>query len=213
MTKKIEKLKQLATNKLIDVIRHTFSDDVVFNYLEDLEKEKNKYIDMNRTVDEYPYLSPMTTCASRKNTKSVKKLLEMGANPNQCNIFGFSPLNWAAFDGNVEMATDLLNHNANIYYKDNQEKQCSTTIAFINGNKQLFVFLISHIDRVDELERIRKEIINKSNKNSIEMERIKYKVSPTYAEECIAYLGKIILKYELDESIEVKKKLLKVNKV
>ena len=96
---------------LIQMLQNNKFDEEIYQYLVEhpLEDVDNRDL-KNNTL--------LVLCSSRKYIKSLTKLLEMGANPNMANIWGFTPICWAAHDGFIEMLNALILYKANISHRD-----------------------------------------------------------------------------------------------
>ena len=111
---------------LIEMLKNNKFDDEIYQYLLDhpLEDVDNQDL-KNNTL--------LTLCSSRKHIKSLTKLLEMGANPNMANIWGFTPIGWAAHDGFINMINVLTQHKANTLHRD--EKGHTPALIAIKNNR------------------------------------------------------------------------------
>ena len=70
------------------------------------------------------------------NYASVKELIESGAEVNQPDKQGWTPLNWAAAKGNLEIVGLLLQHGADVF-KAGRDQRTPAMIALAAGQAEV----------------------------------------------------------------------------
>lgn len=130
-------------NILIDMLHNNKTDTQIYQYLlnnpsEDVDNQDMK----NNTL--------LILCASRKYIESLTKLLEMGANPNLANIWGFTPICWASNDGFMDMIKVLFQYKADILHKD-EKGHTPALIAIKNNRMEAAKFLLDKTNKQDDL--------------------------------------------------------------
>lgn len=101
----------------------------------------------------------------RINLKTVRLLIEKGANVNVMDTDGWTPLHWAlkrGYDMGVKL---LLSYNADVNIKN---KMGMTALDFANFNKSYEIRRI--FKKMSKGQRIVTEISNNSNKNTYQMD-------------------------------------------
>jgi hypothetical protein len=91
-----------------------------------LEKPKQEEIDK---IDEFGHTPLQYTAIYNRNTNIAKRLIEQGANCNDLNIRGSTPLHFAAGMGNVKMVKLLIEEGADPYF---QNKEGQTALDYAN---------------------------------------------------------------------------------
>ena len=104
------------------------------------------------------FFKPMlyTLCAKAHHSESVRFLLEKGADPNPNSSYGHVPIQGAihAFDGGdplfvgnvtrcVSLVETLLEHKANIHYKDSKGSGCLQLLSTVADAHLLLPYLLS----------------------------------------------------------------------
>ncbi len=74
------------------------------------------------------------------NVASAKELVASGADVNQQDKHGWTPLNWAAGKGNLEMVSLLLEHGADIF-KVGRDQRTPSMIALASGHAEVVKLL------------------------------------------------------------------------
>jgi uncharacterized protein len=78
----------------------------------------------------------------------VKELIDSGADVNQAGEQGWTPLNWAAGKGNVEIATLLVENGADVF-KTGRDQRTPYMIALAAGHADVVRFLRQAEDSVE----------------------------------------------------------------
>jgi hypothetical protein len=134
---------------LIDLIKQHKKDLDVVDYLMSHPNINVNECDMsNNTL--------LILCANRKYTHSVKKLLELGANPNLFNDFGYTPLFWAVTDDQQEMIEILIKYGANVLMEENKGYSIFD-LAVLKSKDTICNLLIFNANSLLELEYFHKK--------------------------------------------------------
>ena len=83
-----------------------------------------------------------------ENIASVKELIESGIDVNQVDEQGWTPLNWAAGRGNLDIARLLVEHGADIF-KVGRDLRTPYMIALAAGRVEVVKFLREAEERVE----------------------------------------------------------------
>ena len=76
------------------------------------------------------------------DTENVKRLLEEGANPNQCDEgTSISPLHFAAQNNSLEVASLLVAAGADLNATDDEDGDTPLAIAKLHQNQEMFALL------------------------------------------------------------------------
>ncbi|KAI2636489.1 ankyrin repeat and SOCS box protein 7 [Hypomontagnella submonticulosa] len=87
-----------------------------------------------------------------RSLKLVKKLLDMGADPNMADKRGWAPLPWAAAHGDLDILQTLVNAGASVAGSSDMgtDLTCPLQVAVINGHLPAAQFLVEHGASVDQ---------------------------------------------------------------
>lgn len=90
----------------------------------------------NSTIIETP-MTPLVISITKGFTEIVKILIKNRADPNKVSYEGFTPLQYAAIEGNAQIVDFLLKNGAKYRIDDFSEKATPAVIAFFNGHVKL----------------------------------------------------------------------------
>ena len=86
----------------------------------------------------------MIKAADNRDTKTVRKMLEQGADPNVQDNSGYTALMYACRNGEPEMIQMLLDAKADLYVQDNSgETALTTACSNPRGNRDVITALIT----------------------------------------------------------------------
>src|SRR5262245_42264799 len=90
------------------------------------------------------------------NLASVRRLIEAGADVNQQDEQGWTPLNWAAGKGKLEIVTLLVNRGADVF-KVGRDQRTPYLIALAAGQAETARFLRQAEDQAAGEKPVRPE--------------------------------------------------------
>ena len=115
---------------------------VFISFSQVFAKAKSEYLELSNTNKEFQITSLMNS-AIANDVKATEIFIASGANVNQKNIAGVSPLLLASRNNSYEVAEVLLKSGANVNEKDN-EGWTPLMRASLSGNKKMMELLIKN---------------------------------------------------------------------
>ena len=115
------------------VITGAFDKDVIDRYLQDIRKQTS----CDSSILHFAVIGG--------NLKTIKYLIDNGADVNAVNDFGETPLHWCCKEGNLEITRLLISCGADYTLLDNDENSVLHWVAEYDEKEMLLEFLKKNI--------------------------------------------------------------------